>query len=78
MGPNMGSTRALRGRPKRPKTTFHIDGGSPFSGFDVGKPWETDLEAIWRPFWGHLGAILGHLWAMEGLFERSVGPSLGS
>ena len=38
--PNMGPKRA-------PKSAFEIGEGSPFFGFDVGKPWKTDLGAIW-------------------------------
>ena len=66
MGPNMGPTWAPRGPPNRPKSAFEIDPGSPFFGFDVGKPWETDLGAIWVPSWGHLWPILGHLGRLWG------------
>ena len=75
MGPNMGPTWAPRGPPKRPKTAFHFDGGSPFFGFDVGRPWETDLGAIWRPSWGPLGPILGVSGANLGPSWAILGPS---
>ena len=82
MGPNIGPTWAPRGPPKRPKSAFEIDRGSPFFGFDVGKPWETDLGAIWAPSWGRWGPILGVFganlepsWAHLGLFGAILVPS---
>ena len=75
MGPNIGPTWAPRGPQKRPKSAFDIDRGSPFFGFDVGRPWKTDLGAIWGPSWGHLGPILGASGANLGAFGANLGPS---
>ena len=66
MGPNMAPTWAQEGPKKQPKSASEIGRGSPFFGFDVGKPWETDLGAIWVPSWGRLGPILGHLGRLWG------------
>ena len=81
MGPNMGPTWAPRGAQKRPKSAFEIGGGSLFFGFDVGKPWETDLGPILGPSWGLLGPILGPLgahlgpsWGLWGTFGAILGP----
>ena len=59
IGRKIGSTWAPRGGQNPPKWAFQIGPGSPFFGTDVGKPWKTDLGAIWRPSWGPLGPILG-------------------
>ena len=75
MGPNMGPTWAPRGPPKRPKSAFEIDPGSPFFGFDVGRPWKTDLGAIWDPSWGPLGPILGASGANLGPSWANLGAS---
>ena len=61
-GPKWGPREAQ----KRPKKLFQIDLGSPFFGFDVGRPWKTDLGAIWGPSWGPLGPILGASGAILG------------
>ena len=61
--------------PRFPSSASQIDGGSPFFGFDVGRPWKTDLGAIWRPSWGHLGPILGASGANLGAFGANLGPS---
>ena len=74
MGPNMGPTWAPRGPQNRPKSAFQIDGGSPFFGFDVGRPWKTDLGAIWDPLGAHLGRLWGHLGAILGQLGAILGP----
>ena len=75
MGPNIGPTWAPRGPPNRPKSASEIDRGSPFFGFDVGKPWETDLGAILGSSWPHLVAILGPSWAILGHLGAILGSS---
>ena len=82
MGPKMAPTWAQEGPPKRPKSTFEIEGGAPFFGFDGGKPRKTDLGAIWDPSWGPLGPSLaplgpswGHLGAILGHLGDILGPS---
>ena len=66
LGPNISPTWAPRGPKNRPKSASQIDLGTPFFGFDVGRPWKTDLGAIWEPSWGHLGPILGASGAILG------------
>ena len=75
MGPNIGPIWAPRGPQHGPKSAFQIDRGSPFFGFDVGRPWQTDLGAIWDPSWGHLGPILGAPGANLGALGANLGPS---
>jgi len=82
MGPNIGPKWDPRGPPNRPKSAFEIDLGTPFFGFDVGKPWKIDLGAIWGFSWGHLGPILGvsgailvSSWAILGHLEAILVPS---
>ena len=60
---------------------FHFDPGTPFLGFDVRKPWKTDLEPLGTPLepllapsWAHLGAILGPCWAILGPSWGHLGP----
>ena len=53
---------------------FEIDRGSPFFGFDVGRPWKTDLGPIRGPSWGPLGLILGASGANLGAILGHLGP----
>ena len=63
------------------KSVFQIDPGTPFLGFDVRKPWKTDLEPLGTPLepllapsWAHLGAILGPCWAILKPSWGHLGP----
>ena len=53
-------------------------------GFDVGKPWKSDLEPLRTPLgpllgpsWAHLGAILGRSWALLGPSWGRLAANLG-
>ena len=80
--PNIAPTWVPRGLQNWPKSASQIGVGTPFFGFDVGKPWKTDLGAIWAPSSGRWGVILGvsgssleSSWAHLGLFGAILVPS---
>ena len=80
-GPQHGPYMGPRGPQNRPKWAGEIGEGTPFYGFDVGRPWKTDLGTIWAPSWGPLGPILGAsganlepYWAHLGLFGTILDP----
>ena len=77
MGPNISPIWTPREGQRRPKSAFEIDPGTPFFGFDVGKPWKTDLGPIWPPSWGSLAPILGVFGVNLGPSWARMGPSWG-
>ena len=78
MGPNLGpSTWAPIGSQNRPNWAGEVEDGSPFLGFDVGRPWKTDLGAIWDPSWDPSWASMGPTWGHIGPSWGSLGAILG-